>query len=65
MADICEVCLTTLKHWTDGVPDYDEIILCNRCSEEVEEIENIYEGKKEFEWCVEKLRKKIKVIIKK
>lgn len=57
MADICEVCLATLKHWTDGTPDYEGIVLCSKCSEEVEEIESSHEGAKSFEECVDELRK--------
>jgi len=45
-----------LKHLIDGIPDYEQIILCKKCFEKVEELEEKYGGNKDFEGCVGKLR---------
>ena len=58
MADICEVCMKPLKHWIDGTSDYDNLILCNKCSEKVVDMGNKHKGYKSFEKCVEELRKR-------
>ena len=58
MADICEVCMNLIAHFEGGYIDYDSVVLCAKCYEEVEDISNFHEGEKEFEECVEILRKR-------
>lgn len=61
MADICEICMKPLDRWVDGAPNYEdygnEIILCRKCDEEVDEL---CDGDNEkMRRAVEKLRKKM------
>jgi predicted ATPase len=60
MGEICEICMIQLKLWDDYVTiDYEaEAILCIKCQEEVDELYDKHEGKKEFEKCVEEIRKR-------
>jgi len=58
MAEICEVCMKTLEHWVDGTLDHDEIILCDRCTKDVEELYNFHDCEKSFEECFNELKRK-------
>ena len=56
MADICEICMKPLEHYVDGIPDYDSVVLCQKCEDKVNEI--VFDGSgKDFEKCVEIVRK--------
>ncbi len=62
MAELCEICLTPLRLWDDYTTiDHDnDSMLCLKCQEEVEELYDKSDGEKEFEKCVEEIRKKKK-----
>lgn len=62
MADICEICMKPLEIYIDGIPDYDDFVLCRQCEEKVEEIEFSGKGSgKPREECVKIIRKEIMV----
>ncbi len=63
MADICELCLSGLKHWEDEIPEYEGTILCSKCHEEVEKLSDFYGGEKSFEWCCKEVRKIVNKVL--
>ena len=59
MADICEICIKQIEFWEEGAHiDYESFVLCSKCNEEVELLQEESEGEKDFEKCVEEVRKR-------
>lgn len=64
MADLCDICIKRLDHWTDPIPNYEGTIICSQCNIEIEDLYDSYEGKKSYKWCLKQVRN-IKIAVQK